>query len=185
MTKPDRLPFTQDESAQKLLAESPAALLVGIVLYQQVPVEKAFGSPHVLQERLGKAYDVADLAALEPDRLEALFKERPALHRFPANMAKRTQAVCTAIVDDFGGDVEALWRDATTADEVIANLTSLPGFGDYKARVYFGVLHKWFGVAPEGWEEVVPDWPTIQDVDTVEDLADLKLRKKQWKESSG
>lgn len=185
MTKPDRLPFTPDEAAQELLATNPAALLVGVVLYQQVPVEKAFGSPFVLQERLGRSYDVAHLAGMDPDELEAVFKERPALHRFPANMAKRTQAVCAAVVDDFGGEVEALWRDAGTADEVVANLTSLPGFGDYKARVYFGILNKWFDVAPEGSDDVVPDWPTIRDVDSLEDLADLKLRKKMWKESTG
>lgn len=185
MTQPDRLPFTPDDSAQELLATNPAALLVGVVLYQQVPVEKAFGSPYVLQERLGRTYDVDDIAALQAEELETHFKEKPALHRFPASMAKRTQAVCTAIVEEFDGDVAALWSDAATADEVVANLTSLPGFGDYKARVYFGILNKWFGLAPDGWEDVVPDWPTIRDVDTFEDLADLKLRKKMWKESTG
>ncbi len=185
MTQPSHLPFTPDESAQELLATNPTALLVGVVLYQQVPVEKAFGSPYVLQERLGRSYDVADIAGIEPDELESIFREKPALHRFPANMAKRTQAVCAAVVEDFDGDVAALWSEAATADDVIANLTSLPGFGDYKARVYFGILNKWFGVSPQGWEDVVPDWPTIRDVDTVDDLADLKLRKKMWKESTG
>jgi uncharacterized HhH-GPD family protein len=185
MTQPERLPFTPDPAAQELLATNPSALLVGIVLYQQVTVEKAFSSPYVLQERLGHAYDVAEIAAIDPEKLEALFREKPALHRFPANMAKRTQAVCVALVEEFDGNVTKLWSEASTADEVMKNMTSLPGFGDYKARVYFGVLQKWFGVSPTGWEEVVPDWPTIQDVDTVEDLQDLKVRKKMWKESTG
>lgn len=183
MSQPTSLPFSPNESAQRLLATNPTALLVGIVLYQQVPVEKAFTSPFVLQERLGHAYDVAELAGLEPKDLEEMFRERPALHRFPASMAKRTQAVCGAIADNFDGDISALWSRATTAMEVVANMTSLPGFGDYKARVYFGVLNKWFGVNPEGSDDVVPNWPTIRDLDTVADLAVLKTRKKAWKES--
>lgn len=185
MTQPDSLPLSPDPDARKLLATNPAALLVGIVLYQQVPVEKAFTSPYVLEQRLGHTYDVAEIAVIDPETLEALFREKPALHRFPANMAKRTQAVCVAITESFDGDIAALWDNAETAQDVIDNMTSLPGFGDYKARVYFGVLHKWFGVQPQGSEEFVPDWPTIRDLDTVDDLADLKARKKLWKESGG
>lgn len=185
MTQPDSLPFSTEPAAQELLASNPAALLVGVVLYQQVPVEKAFTSPYVLRQRLGHDYDVAELASMDPEKLEAIFRERPALHRFPASMAKRTQAVCVALVENFGGDVSKLWSEADTADDVVANMTSLPGFGDYKARVYFGVLNKWFGVAPAGSENVVPDWPTIRDVDTVDDLEELKVRKKIWKESGG
>ena len=185
MATPDRLPFTPDPSAQELLASNHGALLIGIVLYQQIPVEKAFAGPAVLQERLGHAIDVAQIAAMDPGDLEEVFREKPALHRFPANMAKRTQAVCEYVTSEHSGDPAGLWSGAASADEVLSRLTSIPGFGDYKARVYFGVLAKWFDVRPDGWEDAVPDWPTIADVDTIEDLADLKIRKKAWKESGG
>lgn len=183
MASPSRLPFTQDEAAQELLATNSAALLVGIVLYQQIPVEKAFAGPAVLQERLGRPIDCRDIAAMEPGDLEEVFRERPAIHRFPANMAKRTQAVCEHVTSLHDGDPAGLWAGAATADDVIANLKDIPGFGDYKARVYFGVLSKWFDVRPEGWEDLVPNWPTITDVDTLDDLAELKIRKKAWKEA--
>jgi uncharacterized HhH-GPD family protein len=185
MTTPDQLPFTDDPMAARLLAENPVALLIGVTLYQQIPVEKAFAGPALLAQRLGRDLDAADLAAADPEEMERAFRERPALHRFPANMAKRTQAVCRFVTDEFGGDPAGLWRDAASADEVIERLQQVPGFGEYKARVYFGVLAKWFGVRPSGWEDRVPDWPTIMDVDRIEDLADLKLRKKAWKEAGG
>ena len=183
MPKPDRLPFTPDPEAQKLLATNHTALLVGMVLYQQIPVEKAFAGPAVLAERLGAPLDASSIAALDPGSLEDVFRERPALHRFPANMAKRTQAVCEFIAAEHGGDPTQLWEGVADAGEVIARLIAMPGFGDYKARVYFGVLAKWFGVRPDGWESFAPDWPTIRDVDSLEDLADLKMRKKAWKEA--
>lgn len=183
MPKPTHLPFTAEPSAQELLARSHAALLIGIVLYQQIPVEKAFSGPIELERRLGRELDLTVIAGWDPSELEAVFRERPALHRFPANMAKRTQAVCDYITTEHDGDPAGLWENAPTAAEVIDRMVSMPGFGEYKARVYFGVLSKWFGVRPQGWQAVVPDWPTIADVDTVEDLAELKIRKKAWKDS--
>ncbi len=185
MPTPDRLPFTPDPHAQELLASNPTALLIGIVLYQQIPVEKAFDGPARLAERLDRELDAGDIAAMDPADLEDVFRRRPALHRFPANMAKRTQAVCRHVADTCSGDPVRLWADAATADDVISTLVAIPGFGDYKARVYFGVLAKWFGVRPDGWEAVVPDWPTITDVDTIADLEELKVRKKAWKASGG
>lgn len=183
MTAPERLPFTPSETAQNLLAHDHTALLIGIVLYQQIPVEKAFAGPELLAERLGRDLDVTEIAGMDPAVLEAAFRERPALHRFPANMAKRTQAVCEFIAAEHKGDPAGLWLGAATAEQVVARIKAVPGFGDYKARVYFGVLAKWFGVRPDGWQALVPDWPTIADVDALEDLADLKIRKKAWKES--
>ncbi len=160
------------------------ALIVGLVLYQQVPIEKAFGGPAELRSRLGSAYDAASLAAMPLEELEEVFRRRPALHRFPANMAKRVHAVATYLVDTYDGDPAKLWRDAETAADVVARIEKLPGFGEYKARVYFGVLSERFGVRPDGWEQYLPDWPSIVDIRDPADLPDLKARKKAWKESS-
>lgn len=177
--------FTDEPAANRLLAEDPFALLVGMVLYQQVPVEKAFAGPYELRERLGGALDPLSIAEMDPADLEGVFKERPALHRFPANMAKRTQSVARHLVDEHGGDAAALWDDAPDAATVLRRLQALPGFGEYKARVTLGVLANHFGIRPPGYEELVPDWPSIADVEAPEDLADLKARKKAWKESGG
>lgn len=179
---PKALPFTPDESAQALLAKKPIALMTGLVLYQQIPVEKAFAGPAVLQERLGKELTAAAVAATELDDLVEIFRETPAIHRFPANMAKRVHATCTYVVEDLDDDIPALWSDGADAAEVIKRMKKLPGFGDYKARVYFGVVSKWWDVKPPGWEDVVPDWPSIVDVDSLADLEELKARKKAWKE---
>ena len=117
------------------------------------------------------------------DDLIEIFRQTPAIHRFPANMAKRVHATSTYVVEELDGNVDAMWSDGGDAATVVKNLKQLPGFGDYKARVYFGILTKWFGVRPDGWEGVVPDWPYIGDVDSVEDIAELKMRKKAWKEA--
>jgi uncharacterized HhH-GPD family protein len=183
MTKPDALYFTEDGAANAFLAAEPAALLVGIVLYQQVPTEKAFAGPLVLQERLGRHLDIGAIAAMDPDELERLFRDKPALHRFPASMAKKVQAVAQHVVDEHGGEVSRLWEGAASAAEVLDRIQAMPGFGEYKARVYFGVLAARFGVRPDGWQAVMPDWPSIADITRPEDLPDLKLRKKAWKES--
>ena len=183
MADPAELHYTDRDDANQLIAGEPAALLIGIVLYQQVPTEKAFVGPLLLKERLGGSLDPGEIATMDPGRLEELFREKPALHRFPASMAKKVQAVCTHVVDHHGGDVTELWKGAETAQEVVGRIEAMPGFGEYKARVYFGVLAERFGVRPDGWEALVPDWPSIADIVVPSDLADLKLRKKAWKES--
>lgn len=183
VAKPSELHYTDREDANRLIAGEPVALLIGIVLYQQVPTEKAFVGPLLLQERLGGTLDASAIATMDPDALEEIFRQKPALHRFPASMAKKVQAVCTHLVDHHNGDVTELWTDADTAQEVVKRLQAMPGFGEYKARVYFGVLAERFGVRPDGWESFVPDWPSIADIVVPQDLADLKLRKKAWKES--
>jgi len=180
---PKFLPFTPDEKAQALLATSQIALMAGLVLYQQIPVEKAFAGPAVLQERLGEPLTAGRVAATDVDDLVDLFRLTPAIHRFPANMAKRVHATCSYVVEELADDVAALWPADSRASAVMKNMKQLPGFGDYKARVYLGVVSKWFDVRPEGWQGYIPDWPSIVDVDSLEDLAELKARKKAWKES--
>lgn len=183
MQRPKELHLTNEPKANALIAEDPVAFLVGLVLHQQIPTEKAFHGPLALQERLGRDLDVTEIASMDPEKLEAVFKEKPALHRFPGSMAKRVQGVCEHIAENYSGSVSSLWEDVADAEELLARLLAIPGFGEYKARIYLGVLAQRFGVRPNGWEEYVPTWPSIADVESDEDLADLKVRKKAWKES--
>jgi len=180
---PTALPFTPDVDAQRLLATSPIALVTGLVLYQQIPVEKAFAGPAALQARLGKKLTAAVVAGTDVDDLVEMFRQTPAIHRFPANMAKRVHATCNYVVEDLDDTVSSLWDGVADAASVIKNMKKLPGFGDYKARVYFGVVSKWYDVRPTDWKKFIPDWPSIVDVDSLADLEELKARKKAWKES--
>lgn len=180
----DLLYFTDDEATNRLLAENPLALLIGLVLYQQVPVEKAFDGPAVLQERLGGGLDAATIAAMKPDHLEQIFAETPAIHRFPASMAKRVQALCGYLDEEYGGDATAVWADVANAAELRGRIKRLPGFGDYKATVTLTVLGKRLGVRPEGWEDVAANFPTVADIDGPGQLDDFKARKKAWKARS-
>ncbi|NNK91832.1 MAG: Fe-S cluster assembly protein HesB [Acidimicrobiia bacterium] len=183
MTRPKTLPYTPESDANELLATSDLALVIGLVLYQQVPIEKAFVGPYLLTQRLGGTLDAATIAGLDPEKLEALFKEKPALHRFPGSMAKRVQAVCGHLVDEYDGEPAGLWEGVETAAEIKKRMMQLPGFGEYKARVYFGVLAERFGVRPEGWEDVVPDWPYVAEITDFSQIDDFKARKKAWKDS--
>ena len=187
MTTPKLLYYTEHEPANRLLANDPLALLIGLVLYQQVPIEKAFAGPLALTERLGVNPDdglvATAIAAMDPQAVDDIFRERPALHRFPGSMAKRAQALCAAVVDDYGGDPTNIWAGTEDAKEVIRRLKALPGFGDYKAKVYFGVLSERFGVRPDGWEDYLPTWPSIVDIVEPGDLEDLKERKRAYKAS--
>lgn len=183
MRKPQELFLTNEGEANRLIAQEPLAFLIGLVLHQQIPTEKAFHSPLVLRERLDRDLEATDIAAMDPDTLEGVFKEKPALHRFPGAMAKRVQGVCEHLSENYDGSVEALWDGVADATELMDRLLAIPGFGEYKARIYLGVLGARFGVTPDGWEEHAPTWPSIADVDSLEDLAELKVRKKAWKES--
>jgi uncharacterized HhH-GPD family protein len=176
-----QIAFTDAPEANELLATNRFALLVGMTLYQQVPVEKAFAGPYVLQQRLGRPLDAGTVASIDPQELESLFREKPALHRFPANMAKRTHAVANFIVDEYGGDVSGLWNGVDTAPELFDRITKMPGFGDYKTKVYAAVLARQFDIKPDGWDENLPDWPNISEVTSPEGLTDMKARKKAWK----
>jgi uncharacterized HhH-GPD family protein len=177
---PEKLPYTGNDEADRLLAEDPFALLIGFVLDQQVQLQKAFSGPHDLRKRIG-TLDPASIAGMDTERLEAAFRERPALHRFPGNMARRTQALAEAIVRDYGGDAGRVWRDAKDGKELERRLLSLPGIGEMKARTIIGILGKQFGVRPAGWEEVAPQHRSLADVDSADSLADYQAGKRAYK----
>jgi uncharacterized HhH-GPD family protein len=175
---PDALHFTGDAEANALIARDPLALLVGFVLDQQVPVPTAFAGPLKLQQRLG-GLDAAALAELDPARLEAAFREKPAVHRFPGNMAKRVQELAAVVADEYGGDAERIWRDAADSDDLRRRIEALPGFGEMKVKALGAVLAKRFGVALA--EPLAPDHPTLGDVDSPEALAEYQAWKRAYK----
>jgi len=172
--------WTQDPAANELLETDPFALLIGMVLDQQVKMEKAFGGPYELKRRLG-SLDAREIASMEPEKLDRVFRERPALHRFPGNMARRVQAMSAAIVKDYGGDAGAVWRDARTGDELSARISALPGFGDMKTRIMVSILAKKFGVTPPGWEKYAANWHSVADVDSEESMARAREVKREMK----
>ncbi len=172
---PDRLHFTDSDEANELLARDPMALLIGFVLDQQVTVQKAFAGPLVIQERLG-TIDAHRLAATD---LEPVFKERPAVHRFPGSMAKRVQALAGHLAQNYDGDAARVWTDATTPEELKANLQDLPGFGEMKVKATAAVLAKRFEVTLA--EPLVPTHPTLGDVDSPEALAEYQAGKRAHK----
>lgn len=163
---PPLLPFTGNDEADRLLADDPLALLIGFELDQQVQLQKAFIGPYELRKRIG-TLDAREIAAMDPAALEDAFKTRPALHRFPANMARRTQDLCAAIVRDYGGDAGRVWREAKTGRDLEARLLALPGIGEMKAKTLIAIIGKRLGVKPPGWEEVAPNHPTLGDVDSI------------------
>jgi uncharacterized HhH-GPD family protein len=173
--------WTQNEAANQLLETDPLALLIGMVLDQQVKMEKAFGGPYELKQRLGGRLDVREIAAMDPDKLDKVFRERPALHRFPGNMARRTQAMCAAVVKDYDGDAESIWRDAKTGDELAARISKLPGFGEMKTRIMVSILAKRFGVQPPGWEKQAASWHSVADVDSAKSMAHARDVKREMK----
>ena len=179
-TTPAALPFTGDAEADALLASDPMALLIGFVLDQQVTVQKAFSGPLELRRRVG-TIDAATLAAMDPADLEAAFRERPALHRFPGSMAKRTQALCSAVAQTYGDDPARIWSDASDGPDLERRLLSLPGMGEMKAKALMAVLHRRFGVELERFDEVLPAYPTLGDVDSAEALARYQEQKRAYK----
>jgi uncharacterized HhH-GPD family protein len=172
---PDRLHFTDSDEANELIASDPLALLVGFVLDQQVTVQKAFSGPLALRERLG-AFDGDTLAAAD---LEPVFRERPAIHRFPGSMAGRVHDLAVHVRDRYDGDAARIWTDAADADELRANLAALPGFGEMKIKALSAVLAKRFGV--EAAQDLVPWHPTLGDVDSAQALADYQAAKRVHK----
>jgi uncharacterized HhH-GPD family protein len=180
MTKPTSLPFTGDDEADRLLADDPLALLIGFALDQQVTVQKAFSGPAELKKRLGHL-DAARVAAMDPGDLDGLFRERPAIHRFPGAMATKVQALCATIATDYGNDAGRVWRDAVDGADLQRRLLALPGIGDMKAKSLIAVLGKQFDVRPPGYDEVAPTWPTLGDVDSAEALASYQAGKRAHK----
>jgi uncharacterized HhH-GPD family protein len=171
----DRLYFTDSDEANALIAQDPFALLVGFVLDQQVPVPKAFSGPLVLRERLG----TLDAGAVAVADLEPIFRERPAIHRFPGAMAGRVQAMAAHVEERYGGDAARVWTDAATPEQLKANLEALPGFGEMKVKALAAVLAKRFGV--EVAAPLVPDHPTLGDVDSAEALRRYQAAKRAYK----
>jgi uncharacterized HhH-GPD family protein len=146
------LHLAQDAEADRLLSDNPLALVIGMVLDQQIPLEKAFTSPAELAHRMGRPLDASTIAGMDPGELEALFKERPALHRFPGSMAARVQEVCRVIAEDYGDHADDIWKTATSGAELVDRLKKLPGFGEHKARIFAALLGKQLGVRPDGWQ---------------------------------
>lgn len=146
------LHLAQDEDADRLLAESALALLLGMALDQQIPMEKAFSGPRVLLDRLGRL-DAETVASYEPEAFAALVGRTPAVHRFPGSMAKRLQDLCRALVGQYDGRAEAVWEDVVDGAELLGRLEALPGFGKQKAQIFLALLGKQLGVQPEGWRE--------------------------------
>ena len=172
--------WTQYPAANELLETDPLALLIGMVLDQQVKMEKAFGGPYELKRRLGHL-DVRKIASMDPENLDTVFRERPALHRFPGNMARRVQAMCAVVVKDYGGDAESVWRDAKDGDDLAARISKLPGFGEMKTKILIAVLAKKFGVRPRGWEKHAATWHSVADVDSAESMAQARDVKREMK----
>jgi uncharacterized HhH-GPD family protein len=172
---PEQLFFTESEEANALIASDPMALLVGFALDQQVSVQKAFSGPLALRERLG-ALDAATLAAAD---LEPVFRDRPAIHRFPGSMAQRVHDLAVHVRDRYDGDAARIWTDAKDSDELRANLAALPGFGEMKIKALGAVLAKRFGV--DAARDLVPWHPTLGDVDSPQALADYQAAKRVHK----
>jgi uncharacterized HhH-GPD family protein len=177
---------TGDAEVDHLLNTDAFALLLGMLLDQQVPMEWAFGAPYRLRERLGGKLDAETLASTDPDEVVALFKGPPALHRFPGSMGKRAQELSRHIVEHYGGDTEAIWRDVDTGSEVLRRLLALPGFGEDKARIFLALLAKRMGVRPKGWEEAAGPFAdgtrrSVADIDSPERVAEVRAWKKEQK----
>ena len=175
---PDRLYFTDSDEANSLIASDPLALLVGFVLDQQITVQHAFVGPLTLRQRLG-AFDAATLANAD---LEPVFREKPAIHRYPGSMAKRVHDLAVHIEDHYDGDAARVWTDAADANKLRANLEALPGFGEMKVKSMCAVLAKRYGV--KAATALVPPHPTLGDVDSPQALIDYqgakKAHKKEW-----
>jgi uncharacterized HhH-GPD family protein len=174
----EALHFTGNEEADALLAQEPLALLIGFALDQQVPVQTAFSGPLKLKQRFG-TLDARKLATADPGKLEESFREKPAIHRFPGSMAKRIQELAAVIDDEYGGHAERVWTDASDGDDLRRRLGALPGFGNMKVTALGAVLAKRFGVAAA--QDLVPNHPTLGDVDSVEALENYQAKKRAHK----
>lgn len=181
------LMLSQDAPADSLLERDPLALLLAMLLDQQVPMERAFAAPYELKQRLGHDLDAHELADYEPDALADLFARPPALHRYPKAMAGRVQDLCRAVVEHYDGDVTGLWRDVSDASELFDRLVALPGYGTYKAQIFVALLGKQRNVQPSGWREVAGQfgdegvYRSVADVTDAESLARVREYKQEVK----
>src|SRR5687768_14289531 len=176
-----------DAEANELLSADPLALLIGMVLDQQIPLEKAFSSPYVLAQRLGHTPTAAELAEFDPEQLVTIFATPPALHRFPKAMAARVQEVCRALVGTYDGDAANLWRDAADGKELVKRIAALPGFGKQKSQIFAALLGKQYGVQPPGWRAAAGAYGeegahrSVADIVDAESLGKVRAFKKEMK----
>lgn len=181
------LTLSQDPDADALLDRDPLALLLAMLMDQQVPMERAFAAPHGLSQRLGHDLDAHELAGYDPEVLADLFAQPPALHRYPKSMAGRVQQACQALVERYDGDVTALWSDVADARELHKRLVALPGYGKQKAQIFVALLGKQLGVKPQDWREVAGSYGdadvyrSAADVVDAESLAKVRDYKQQVK----
>lgn len=184
------LHLAQDAEADALLSANPLALLIGMVLDQQVTIEKAFSSPAELARRLEGPLDAASIAAMDPDHLSELFRRRPALHRFPGSMAGRVQQVCNAVATTYGNRTERIWQEARDGRDLVERLRALPGFGEQKAKIFAALLGKQLGVRPRGWQEASVPYGddgthlSVADITGPETLDRVRSAKKAAKVAS-
>jgi uncharacterized HhH-GPD family protein len=169
------LHLTGEPDADRLLSESPLALLIGMLLDQQIPMETAFAGPEKLRVRMGGTLDARTIAEADPEAIAELFKESPAIHRFPGSMAARTQTLCRALVDEWHGDAAAIWSEGSPdGREVLRRLQALPGFGDQKARIFLALLGKQYGLRAEGWQQAAGDYAEPGSYRSVADIVDAE-----------
>jgi uncharacterized HhH-GPD family protein len=188
-TTEDEVPtlrLTGDEAADRLLSESAFALLIGMLLDQQVQMEVAFAGPHRLAERIDGPLTPETVAGMDPDVLEAAFREKPALHRYPGSMATRVQALAAHLVDEHGGDAAAVWEEAEDGADLRRRVAALPGFGDQKSRIFVALLGKQCGVTPQGWREAAGEYGqdgyrSVADVTGPDALAKVREAKQAAK----
>lgn len=175
---PTSLHLTGDTAADRLLSKDPLALLLGMVLDQQIPMEWAFKGPFVLSERLGGAFSAQQIASMDPERLKELFSEKPALHRYPGSMATRCQEVCQAIVDDYDGSPANIWKKASDGADLFKRVKGLPGFGEMKAKIFIALLGKQVGLKVDGWDQVSAPYSQPGVYRSVADIVDTASLEK-------
>lgn len=178
--------LTGNDTADALLSSSDDALIAGMLLDQQVPMEKAFSGPAVIAERMGGAFDVDAIAALDSDQFAGLCAQPPAVHRFPESMGKRLHALCVCLRDDYASSATNIWSGVSTGQELLKRLVALPGFGEQKARIFVALLAKQCGVTSDGWEEAagdyaLPGFVSVADIVDAESLAKVRAHKRQAK----
>jgi uncharacterized HhH-GPD family protein len=182
-----KLCLAQNPDADALLSRDPLALLIGMVLDQQIPLEWAFTGPLTLTQRLGRDLDATDLAERDPDQLAAVFATPPALHRFPGSMAARVQQLCRVIVDEYDGEPTNIWSGVKQGDELRRRIEALPGFGKHKAKIFVALLGKQYGIRPSGWREaagefgVAGSYRSVADITSRKTLERVRSYKKEMK----
>jgi uncharacterized HhH-GPD family protein len=181
------LHLSGNSEADQLLSSDPFALLIGMVLDQQIPLERAFSSPKDLKDRLGGRLDAADVASMDPEALARIFAERPALHRFPAANAKRVQDLASIIIEQYGGDAAEVWNGARSGPDLFERVRALPGFGEQKAKIFVGLLGKQLAVRPDGWRDAAGQYGadgtfmSVADIIDTASLSKVRAHKQQMK----